>query len=110
MEQLFQGTRGVLGTMWASEYPTEELIDDISVSRPLQFYHECNMLKGKLLLEIYSGSRAPQPGDPWQQELQYIGRVSTSFLRSLETVYIRMKADTIYKTALPGPLGNRQQV
>ncbi|KAJ6441353.1 hypothetical protein O9K51_04901 [Purpureocillium lavendulum] len=70
MDQLFHGSRGGLRNMWMPAYPTEELIDDISVSRPLQFYHECNMLKGRLLLEAYSQSGAPQCQNAWQQELQ----------------------------------------
>lgn len=76
MDQLFHNTRDALRNMWMPGYPTEELVDDISVSRPLQFYHECCLLKGKLLVAQHDQSNGAGDGTTWQRELDQIGKVS----------------------------------
>ncbi|UNI17480.1 hypothetical protein JDV02_003821 [Purpureocillium takamizusanense] len=74
MDQLFHNTRDALRNMWTPGYPTEELVDDISVSRPLQFYHECCVLKTKLLLAQHDQSAGAGDEAAWQRELDQIGR------------------------------------
>ncbi|GJN71494.1 hypothetical protein PLICBS_005559 [Purpureocillium lilacinum] len=74
MDQLFHNTRDALRNMWMPGYPTEELVDDISVSRPLQFYHECCLLKGKLLVAQHDQSNGAGDGTTWQRELDQIGK------------------------------------
>ncbi|GJN82630.1 hypothetical protein PLIIFM63780_006173 [Purpureocillium lilacinum] len=75
MDQLFHNTRDALRNMWMPGYPTEELVDDISVSRPLQFYHECCLLKGKLLVAQHDQSNGAGDGTTWQRELDQIGKI-----------------------------------
>ncbi|KAH8655349.1 hypothetical protein BX600DRAFT_469508 [Xylariales sp. PMI_506] len=49
LKQLFYNTRQVNLSIWDTEYPTEEIEDDIAVSRQLEFHNYCKQLKSDLL-------------------------------------------------------------
>jgi hypothetical protein len=75
LDQLFQGSRNAPLAIWQAEYPTDELVDDASVFRPLELFNECNKVKSRLLLGKQE-SVAPEDAGQIAQELADIGTVS----------------------------------
>ncbi|RAO68529.1 uncharacterized protein BHQ10_004541 [Talaromyces amestolkiae] len=45
LDKLFYASRNVHLSIWQSGYPTQELVDDFSVFRPLELFNECNKFK-----------------------------------------------------------------
>jgi hypothetical protein len=83
MDQVFRETRNVHSTLWGQEYPADEIIDDMSVFRPLELYHECNKFKSKMLRvfqEAKSSINDSVSHEALHNELEQIGKVrSTDF-------------------------------
>jgi hypothetical protein len=78
MDQVFRETRNAHSTLWGQDYPAEEIVDDMSVFRPLELYHECNKFKCKMI-RVFRESK-PFIGPPvshqaLHDELEYIGKV-----------------------------------
>lgn len=78
MDQVFRETRNVHSTLWGQEYPAEEIVDDMSVFRPLELYHECNKFKSKMI-RVFRESRSfindPVSHKALHDELEQIGKV-----------------------------------
>ncbi|KAL6228667.1 major facilitator superfamily domain-containing protein [Aspergillus navahoensis] len=72
LDQIFQASRNTGLAIWQSDYPTEELVDDISVFRPLELFNECNKVKSRLLLRKQR-SLTPEDAERLAQELASIG-------------------------------------
>jgi hypothetical protein len=74
LDQLFYNSRNAHLSIWPSSYPTEELVDDISVFRPLELFNECNKFKYRL---VSMADRSPLSVGEKQmaQELRNIGNV-----------------------------------
>ncbi|KAL6228607.1 hypothetical protein BDW75DRAFT_246556 [Aspergillus navahoensis] len=72
LDQLFQASRNAGLAIWQSDYPTEELVDDVSVFRPLELFNECNKVKSRLLLRKQR-SLTPENAERLAQELASIG-------------------------------------
>lgn len=75
LDKLFYASRNVHLSIWQSGYPTQELVDDFSVFRPLELFNECN--KFKLLIRDQQLQSAVD-ADKLAMELADIGNVSTS--------------------------------
>ncbi|KAL6229059.1 hypothetical protein BDW75DRAFT_246081 [Aspergillus navahoensis] len=75
LDQLFQGSRNAHLAVWQSEYPTEEIVDDVSVFRPLELFNECNKVKARVLFRKQQ-SLAPADAGNLAVELARIGNVS----------------------------------
>ncbi|KAJ5949899.1 hypothetical protein N7454_001483 [Penicillium verhagenii] len=77
MDQVFRETRNVHSTLWGQEYPAEEIVDDMSVLRPLELYHECNKFKSKMI-RVFQGSKSftdhPISHKALHDELEQIGK------------------------------------
>ncbi|KAJ5653415.1 hypothetical protein N7490_000418 [Penicillium lividum] len=78
MDKVFRETRNVHSTLWGQEYPAEEIVDDMSVFRPLELYHECNKFKSKMIRvfrESNSLTNHPVSHKALYDELEQIGKV-----------------------------------
>jgi hypothetical protein len=85
LDQLFQGSRNAHLVVWQSEYPTEEIMDDISVFRPLELFNECNKVKARVLFRKQQ-LLAPADAGNLTVELARIGNVSIPL--NIEQLYI----------------------
>jgi len=78
--RLFEESRVCVPQLWGSEYPAEELLDDIENYRPLKFLHACQELKLSVwrlgLGGTPMGDQAPRPNSRnlWREIVQ-VGEV-----------------------------------
>ena len=79
---LFHLGRQTHRLIWSTEYPVAELMDDISVYRPLEMLTECNIVKCRLIRIAHRQKQLPSPSMPVDDI-----RVSCSEIkRDLETL------------------------
>lgn len=78
---LFEEARVCVAQLWGSEYPVEELLDDVENYRPLKFINECQILKLQVWqLGIAATKNEIEPGameETWFK-IQRLGEVSQS--------------------------------
>ncbi|KAJ5710610.1 hypothetical protein N7488_004766 [Penicillium malachiteum] len=104
MDQVFRETRNVHSTIWGQEYPAEEIVDDMSVYRPLALYHECNKFKSKMI-RVFQGSKSfidhPISHKALHDELEQIGKPSGLIFRCEDVSYTQ--AILQWQSTMPFP-------
>lgn len=74
-DRLFQESRDTNATMYRSEYPAEELADDIAIYHPLDFFHECTKLHRRLLSHLRDVKANQEPVSSPRALLEHLGRI-----------------------------------
>ncbi|KAF3401945.1 hypothetical protein F1880_009953 [Penicillium rolfsii] len=103
MDQVFRETRNAHSILWGQDYPAEEIIDDMSVFRPLELYHECNKFKCKMIRVLRVST--PFIGPPvshqaLRDELEYIGKIFSDLITLAKRTEFSLRKRELYTNYL----------
>lgn len=76
-DRLFEEARVCVPQLWGTEYPVEELLDDIENYRPLKFVHTCQKLK--LRIWKYGRSTDTKTREELMHDIETTGQVCLTY-------------------------------